>query len=151
MPTVVPILSRFYYFIKRVFFWFRNSFVVNRNMFTSGHNFKITNSIIRPILISMMNNLIGFKSTIKMFFHYMTMLKNFFSIDIKNSIAICHKNMVIYFKRRINFSILSPSKIMPYAISSCFVFLSTIFNCAYKVISFHNDSIKRLNLNVNIQ
>ena len=64
------------------------------HVFRACHYQKIRDSIIRPILVFVMDNFRRFKLPFEMSFHNISMLKNFFTINKQNSISITHRNIV---------------------------------------------------------
>lgn len=105
--------------------WFRPFFRhMMTCMFTYSHKLKILNSIVKFIMINMMDLFILFKFSTKMLFHYFAMFKKIFSTYCKFFIAIlCYMTSSFFNSNvwKIFISILSKSCIMKIAkiFSSC--------------------------------
>ena len=75
-----------------------------RHVKRSAHNQKILNSIIRRIVVYMVDNLIGVKLSANMFFHKVAVLKNLLSVNCNNFVTnssnrSCAINSRLTFKR----------------------------------------------------
>lgn len=89
--------------------------VMMASMFSSILNFKITESIVRPFTILMVNYLIRLKSSFKILLNNMSMLSNSFSINNDYFITFCKRtSSSAPSNLKVWVSVVSPYNIMSY-------------------------------------
>lgn len=130
MTTIIPIFTGY---LERKFkillSGFTLSSVMNRNMFSLGDDFKIAKPIVGTVFILVMNKFIAFKFSFKMFFHNITMFKDFFIVNIKNNISMpINRAKVKDSYGGFHFKTMPESSIVGVAKSKRLMFSTTIFN-----------------------
>lgn len=130
--------------------------IMNFTMFASCHEFEILKSVIRPIVVFMMNILISLKFSTQMLLHKMSMLGNQFFIHSNLFIARFKQAPITWFCnfiRRINIPKRPQSHVVNIAKSFAGVFsfttrYRTICSSVFRPVAFHGTWLRTKYLNL---